>query len=323
MAKKAIEEIYNDRRKDWYERDDLDMGSVKAQHKNNIARLADIERWRNDTNRPLYVAVFHGSGRHTKKSCAQEMSNTELFLERSLELALQEWQGRHVETEKHKLREYILEPCNACYSTTSSLCHFPCSCFPADDVTTKVYPAVMKADVLLWSTPVNQSMVSSRIKIVLDRLISLDGGYYTQNLPIKNDAYKQAAIALSQNKEVTYDPRMFGKVSAYFVTSKDLNNPLEEQAPYPKEFSRLGYLDYVVGAISHQGAEYGWFHADPYYAVSSASHDRELSYDKDEYDKKEADHEEGKEVILAALKKGEEFIESPPKLTSKGRVNRT
>jgi hypothetical protein len=166
-------------------------------------------------------------------------------------------------------------------------------------------------------------MVSSRIKIVLDRLISLDGGYYTEELPIKDDAFKQAMVALSQTKKVEYDPRMFGKVSAYFVTSKDLQNPLEESAPYPGEFKRLTYEDYVIGAISHQGAEFGWFHADPFYAVSVATHDQEMSYDKAEYDSRTMDHEMAAEVVIATLKKGEEFIQNPPVLKNKGRVNRT
>jgi multimeric flavodoxin WrbA len=245
-----------------------------------------------------------------------------MFLDRACELAKEEWEGREIVSDTLILRELMMEPCNGCYSTASALCNFSCSCFPGDDIATKVYPHIMKADVMLFSTPVNQSMVSSRIKILLDRLISLDGGYFVEDLPMKDAKYREAAIALSQ-KNVKYDPRMFGKVAAYFVTSKDANNPLEESAPYPDEFKRLEYVDYVVGAISHQGAEYGWFHPDPFYSIMTAKHDEEMSFDKAEYDTQDMAHEQAKNVVLAALTMGEKFIDSPPKLKSTGRVNRT
>jgi len=323
MAKKlSIEQYYDFKRKDWWDHN-VDFKTAQKQHKNNILKLKTIAEWREDKNRPISISVIHGSGRHTTESCAHEMSNSQMLLERSIALAQEEWQGRKFEVDRHVLREYILDLCNGCYSTASALCQFSCTCFPADDITTKIYPSIMKADIILWSTPVNQSMVSSRIKLVLDRLISLDGGYFVEDLPVKNDEYKQQAMWLSQNKKVEYDPRMFGKIAGYFVTTKDLENPLEESAPYPKEFLRLGYKDFVVGAIAHQGAEYGWFHADPFYAVSAAKHDEEMSFDKSRHDEDLAAHKEGKKVVLASLEMAEKFIEEPPKLTNKGRVNRT
>lgn len=323
MAKNiTLKKYYDHRRLDWYDVPGIDFESVKEQHRQNIAKLREIEEDRNRPNRPLYVVKIHSSGRHVTESCAHELSNSQLFLERSWELAKEEFKDREIVEDTIVLRELMMEPCNACYSTASALCNFSCSCFPGDDVTTKIYPHIMKADVMLFSTPVNQSMISSRLKILLDRLISLDGGYFVEELPVKDSKYREATIALSQ-KSVTYDPRMFGKVAAYFVTSKDANNPLEEAAPYPSEFKRLGYLDFVVGALSNQGTEYGWFHADPFYALSVATHDQELSYDKAEYDTKATDHVYGKEVILASLAMGASFIDKPPKLTSLGRVNRT
>jgi multimeric flavodoxin WrbA len=322
MAKKqTIKDYYDNRRRDWYY-SDLDMVSVNAQYKLNILKLRQAEEARQAKDRPLFVCVLHGSGRHPELSCAHELSNSQLLLERGLELAKKEW-NEPVEVETHVLREYVLEPCNACYSTASALCNFPCSCFPGDDISTKLYPSIMKADVLLLSTPVNQAGVASRLDIVLSRLISLDGGYFIPEFPIKDDRFRERAIALSTKKEVFYDPRMFGKVAAYFVTSKDLHNPLEESAPYPRDFRKISYEDTVIGRLALQGAEYGWFHADPFYAVSVSSHDQELSYDKAEFDSLVSDHENAKQTILASFTLASEHVKNPPKLESKGRVNRT
>lgn len=319
--KYTILEYYHDRRKDWYKQDCVDMDSAKQQHHDNITAIRAAEEWRKQKDRPLSIAIFHGSGRHVEFSCALEMSNSQMFLERGLELAKKEWE-KDLDVTTFVLREMMLEPCNACYSTASALCNFSCSCFPGDDISTKIYPAVIKADVLLWSTPVNQSMVSSRTKLVLDRLISVDGGYFMEELPIKDSAFREKMIHMSHVNPV-YDARMFGKVAAYFVTSKDIDNTHEESAPYPKEFSRLTYLDYTIGAISHQGTEYGWFHADPFYALSGAHPDVEMSYDKSHYDKDTASHERAKDAILASLKMAEGFRENPPEMKHAGRINRT
>lgn len=327
MAKKrSLKEFYDDRRFDWYDHDDIDFKSAEEQHKTNLENCKKALEDREAKDRPIYVSVFHGSGRHPTESCAHELSNSQLLLERGLDLAREEWNGgnaRRIEVETHVLREYILEPCNGCYSTASALCNFTCTCFPGDDISTRIYPSILRSDVLLWSTPVNQAYPATRVKTVLDRLISLDGGYYSSTLPIKDQEYRQAAIALSTEHPVEYDPRMFGKVAAYFVSTKDLNNTIPESAPYPHEFKHLTYKDFVIGGLAHQGTEYGWYHADPFYAVAVASHDRELSYDKDEYDKDTKAHESARDTVLAALTLADKHIDNPPELKSKGRVNRT
>ena len=322
MALYTIQTLYDIKRKDWYMRDDVDMESAKQQHRDNIEAIKAAQQWRERKNRPISIVVFHGSGRHPKISCANEMSNSQMLLERGLELALGQWEGP-VEVDRHILREYILDPCNGCYSSAHSLCHFPCSCFPADDISTKIYPSIVKADILLFSTPINQSMVSSRIKLVLDRLISIDGGFHVAELPIKDSKYKEKMIELSITKPA-YDARMHGKIAGYFVTSKDYANTMPEGGSgYPKEFSNLTYKDFVVGGVAHQGVEFGWFHAEPYYTMSHADPDVELSYDKEQYNKNTKDHERAKEVVLSSLELAKKFIAKPPKQVNPGRVNRS
>lgn len=320
--KKTIKSYYDAKRLDWYS-SNVDFESAKEQHSKNILACIEAQKLRKVKDRPLYVAVFHGSGRHPKWSCAQEKSNSQLFLDRAIETAKNEWKGRPVEIETHVLREYIMDPCNACYSTASALCHFTCSCFPGDDISTKIYPSIMKADVLLWSTPVNQAGPSTRMKTVIDRLISLDGGYFVQELPIKNGEYRHKAIELSTKEEVHYDPRMFGKVSAYFITGKDFNNEREGTAKFPKEFASFTFKDTVLSQLVVQGTDFSWYHADPYYAIMGATPDQDLSYDKAEYDLMTKQHEQAKKVVLAAWKLGNKHIEKFPDLLSLDRVNRT
>lgn len=319
---RTLKEFYEDRHRDWYSPDSkVDFESAKEQHKQNIQALKHAESWRKQEGRPITITVLHGSGRHAALSCANEASTTTMLCERGIELALQELKDQPT-IWRYNLRELALEPCNACYSTTSALCNFSCSCFPGDDISTQLYPVIMASDVLLMSTPVNQSTISSRLKIVLDRLISLDGGYFTEELPVKDDVWRSKMIDLSL-KEPRYDQRMFGKVAAYFITSKDAENKQESSTPYPVEFRRLTYADLTVGVLANQGAEYGWFHANPFYVLAAADPDVEMSFDKDHHDKNEKAHQEAKNVVLASIALAEKFRKEPPKFEHGGRVNRT
>lgn len=94
----------------------------------------------------------------------------------------------------------------------------------------ELYPLVLKCDVMLCSTGVNQSAMSTRLKTFLDRLISLDGGFfvgadqYEQKGPEWRDKCIALAARLSSTGQLHYDARMWGRVAAYFITSKDEKN---------------------------------------------------------------------------------------------------
>src|ERR1019366_4570816 len=57
-----------------------------------------------------------------------------------LKSALQQFEhDQKYEITEVRLRDYNISPCNGCYSTTSSLCGFPCNCFPLDPMQ-ELYP---------------------------------------------------------------------------------------------------------------------------------------------------------------------------------------
>lgn len=317
--KLSIVDFYNQKRQEWWE--GADENSAKKQHRLNIARIRRALKYRQDPNRPLSILVIHGSGRHPVVSCAHEKSNSQMLLDIGLKMALTEFS---VETtvDTFLLRQLMLEPCNNCVSTCSALCNWSCSCFPGDDMSTKLYPALVKADVILLSTGVNQSMVSSRLKIFLDRLVSMDGGYFIEDLPKKDSVWRAKMIQHSLDYPV-YDQRMFGKVAAYFVTSKDLYNTYDAGVPQSPEFKDLTYKDLVIGSLHSQGVDYGWYHANPFYVISGANPDIEYSFDKETHDD-DIPKERARQVVLAALNLAIEFRSNPPVFNGEGgRVNRT
>lgn len=314
----TLKQYYEWRRKDWYDLN-VPWENVKAQHKLNIAAVDEAIRYHETKDRPLNILAVHGSGRHPKVSCALELSNSQLLLESGLDLALEELNPKP-EVERLILREMFIEPCNNCVASCSAMCGFTCDCFPGDDMSTKAYPAVLRCDIMFMSTGVNQSMVSTRTKAFLDRLISVDGGYYreSESLEQKTSEFKQRMIKLSIDNPV-YDQRMFGRVAAYFISSKDQNNV----HPDPLGYSQLSYEDLVVGSLKSSNGDYGFFHADPYYVLAAAEADEDYSYDKAHYDKQKGYHNQSKEVVLAAVALAKRLKENPPEFKGGGRVNRT
>ena len=107
---------------------------------------------------------------------AAESSNSEFLLNQ----ALLELKKHGVKTELIPLRKYNIKPCQACYSTTNTQCHFYCSCYPrgtaaSDDMSNILYDKILAADIIIFATPVNNFKMSSMTALFLDRCISLDG----------------------------------------------------------------------------------------------------------------------------------------------------
>ncbi len=129
----------------------------------------------------IKVLGISGSARD-KEDTSQEDSNSETLLIKCLEYC----RKLGAETELIKLRNYKIEHCKACYSTTNTQCHFYCSCYPkgtsaGDDMTNIIYDKVLGADVIIFATPINNFNISTLMKAFIDRCISLDGSLKPAN----------------------------------------------------------------------------------------------------------------------------------------------
>ena len=160
---------------------------------------------------------------------AQEDSNSE----RLLAACLQHCNKLGANSEMIKLRDYRIEYCKACYSTTNTQCHFYCSCYPkgtptGDDMSNILYDKILEADVIIFATPVNNFKVSSLMSLFLDRCISLDGSLkpanpdFTKdrNLNIKHTKF----VHMSADKKIPgsgFLKRFAGKVSGIIVTGHE------------------------------------------------------------------------------------------------------
>jgi multimeric flavodoxin WrbA len=179
-------------------------------------------------NKIIKVLGISGSSRD-KYDTAQEDSNSEELLK----VCLEQCKELGAETELIKLREYKIEHCKACYSTTNTQCHFYCSCYPkgtpqGDDMTNILYDKIIEADAIIFATPVNNFTMSSRMKTFIDRCISLDGSLKPANPKVPKD--KELNIKHMKFIELTADQnipgsgllkRFLGKVAGIITTGHE------------------------------------------------------------------------------------------------------
>jgi multimeric flavodoxin WrbA len=134
------------------------------------------------TDGPRRILIVNGSAR-SEHTCPGEMSKSW----RIAQIAKRVLDQKDTEVEMLDLSrlnsEYgrNIHPCKACYSTAAALCHFPCSCYPnhslgqMQDWMNEIYPMWMRAHGVFLVSPVNWFMASSPIKLMMDRMVCMDG----------------------------------------------------------------------------------------------------------------------------------------------------
>ena len=179
-------------------------------------------------NKKFKVLGISGSAR-SSSDMAQESSNSEELLRRCLNYC----KKLGAEIELIPLKDYKIEHCKACYSTTNTQCHFYCSCYPkgtplADDMSNILYDKVISADAIIFATPVNNFKISTLMAAFIDRCISLDGSLSPANP--KDPKNKELNIKHMKFIEKTADPkipgsgmlrRFSGKIAGVIVTGHE------------------------------------------------------------------------------------------------------
>jgi multimeric flavodoxin WrbA len=190
--------------------------------------IAEAKKLSTIKNKKIKVLGISGSAR-SKEDMAQEDSNSERLLVACLEYC----KKLGADFELIKLRDYKIEHCKACYSTTNTQCHFYCSCYPkgtpaGDDMSNILYDKVLEADVIIFATPVNNFKISSLMALFLDRCISLDGSLKPANPDFTKDRILNIKhtkfVQMSSDKEIPgsgFLRRFAGKVGGIIVTGHE------------------------------------------------------------------------------------------------------
>ncbi len=276
----------------------------------------------NKKDRPLRILAVHGSGRAYSEACNYNSVSQQLLKEA---LKVVPEIDKEIEIDEIVLTDYNINACYNCVSITSALCGAPCSCHPVDGMQ-QLYPKFLRADVHLFSTGVNQSMPSSRLKLMFDRMISMDGGV-PHGLPEKKmgDEFIGKMMSLSANGDVAYDQRLYGRVAGYFIASKDENNKhktTNHESSDDDGIGKYGYLKAVGFMLKDNLEAYGYFHDPMYYAGAAADPDIDYMYDRETLEGNTKAFDDSKEVIRKAIALAKKLKTDLPKYKT-DRINRT
>ena len=144
--------------------------------------LAAQLRW-DDKAAPSRVLLVCASARNDG-TCPGEVSKTW----RLTELARQVVEDADMQADLLDLSlvtsEYgrTIHPCKGCVSSAMPLCHWPCSCYPnhalnqADDWMAEIYERWVSAHAVIIVAPTYWYQSPSPLKLMIDRLVSADGG---------------------------------------------------------------------------------------------------------------------------------------------------
>jgi multimeric flavodoxin WrbA len=288
-------------------------------HAENVARCkAAVAAFQ--AGGPVKVLVVHASGRASARSAAGEPSNSQLLLGAGLAALRESPPPEGLLVDEVSLRDYLISPCDACYSTSSACCTMPCTAFPLDGMQ-ELYPRVLWADLLLISTPTNQAAMSSRLKLFVDRLISLDGGYFVdadQYAPMDAD-FRARMLALATTAEVPYDQRLHNKVAAFFVANKD-----DRDTGYLDDNGVMieSYVQAVAKSLYRGFYNFGFAFPEPCYVAFRAVPNEDLAFDKQRLSEATGLHRKARELVLAAVGRVREVRRTPlpPAVCPPGRT---
>jgi len=148
------------------------------------AAIEDAQRAHNDEGLKSRILLINGSPRN-EHTCPGEMSKTFRLLEEARSV-LSEDPAFHVDVlDLSRLTsEYgrQIHPCKACFSTSPTLCHWPCSCYPnyglgqTHDWMNEIYPRWVAAHGIMIITPSHWYQAPTTLKSMMDRLVCADGG---------------------------------------------------------------------------------------------------------------------------------------------------
>ncbi|MBS3123912.1 flavodoxin family protein [Candidatus Woesearchaeota archaeon] len=205
--------------------DQATLDKFKTVQKAALAEAKTLNKKKSGKIRVLGIS----SSARSASGMAQEKSNSEQLLEKSLAHC----KNLGAETKLISLRDYDIKPCQACYSTANTHCHFSCSCYPkgtpaGDDMSNKLYDEILWAEVIIFATPVNNFKISALLADFIDRCISLDGSLQ----PADKTNPKNRELNIKQMKfiEQTADSnvpgsgllrRFLGKVAGIIVTGHE------------------------------------------------------------------------------------------------------
>jgi len=208
--------------------------------------LIEAEKRQKDKNARSRVLIVIGAARNDG-TCPGEISKS--F--RLANVAEEIFRAAHFEIDRidlsHLSSEYgrKIHPCKSCVATAMPLCHWPCSCYPnhalgqSDDWMGEIYEKWVLAHGILIVTPVYWGQAPSGLKLMMDRMVCVDGGNPDLTSTSGKDPEKAKAIEL---QGWNYPKHLAGRVYGV-VAHGDVSGAQEVRQALCEWLDWIGLID--------------------------------------------------------------------------------
>jgi len=189
------------------------------------ARLRAAQREYKSAKKPQ-VLVIQGSDRN-KNTCPQESPKSLKLCERAVKVL--EKEGCDVDlldlSRMTSEKGRIIWPCKGCYSTSPALCHVGCSCYPnaglgqeGDWMQEEIYEKLVRSHGILFVTPIYWYSMPSCLKLMVDRMVCLDGANWDPTTTLSDDG--STVKDVPKAKALERGPKPGGKSRWDYLSSK-------------------------------------------------------------------------------------------------------
>ncbi len=136
-----------------------------------------------DPKETTKVLVIQGSDRN-EATCPGEKPKSMRLAEHAVKVLKRQGVTPHLLdlSRMTSEKDLMIWPCKGCFSTSAALCHWPCTCYPMpalnqdpDWMHTEIYSRLVESHALMVIGPVYWYAPPSVLKLMLDRMVCMDG----------------------------------------------------------------------------------------------------------------------------------------------------
>ena len=197
--------------------------------------------------RPFRVLIISGSDRR-QYNCPGVDSKSRTLMFRIADRLPQDWEIDVEDLGNVYARERI-QSCNACASTSMALCVWPCNCYEPDSKAEPdlmwnldLYSRLDLADAWAIIAPINWYAPPSNLKLMLDRLVCMNGGNPREDLINHKDPEKAQALEHSEEWDELSVNHLEGRTAAFFCYGDGGADEMDASG-HPKLLRHKHYFD--------------------------------------------------------------------------------
>jgi len=156
---------------------------VLATWRGNRKSVDEAAKRYKDPGESTKVLVIQGSDRN-KATCPGEAPKSLRLAEHAVKVLKRQGVEPHLLdlSRMTSEKDRMIWPCKGCFSTSAALCHYPCSCYPfaplnqdPDWMNDEIYSRLVESHALMVICPVYWYAPPSVLKLMLDRMVCMDG----------------------------------------------------------------------------------------------------------------------------------------------------